>query len=119
MTNDFKVSSVASQSWSALTPQAVEVEEVKNDEKHPYGDPVSLMSIIKDTVQVDYPKIETTFNHPEVADRKIVAVSVIGALRKGKSFLMAYCLRFMYANVSETSLITEILLISSMTQFCL
>jgi Guanylate-binding protein, N-terminal domain len=81
--------------------------EPEDDKNHPHGDPVSLMSIIKDTVNVDYKKIESTFDHPEVADRKIVAVSVIGALRKGKSFLMAYCLRFMYANVSEISLITK------------
>jgi predicted SprT family Zn-dependent metalloprotease len=51
-------------------------------------------------VQADYDFINATFNHPQVADRKVVAFSIVGSLRKGKSFFMSYFLRFMYANVS-------------------
>jgi len=52
------------------------------------------------SIIVDYDRIDELLLHPEVADRKVAVVSIIGAFRKGKSFLMDYCLRFMYANVS-------------------
>lgn len=52
-------------------------------------------------IQVDYAGITKFFNQTELADRKIVAVSIVGDSKKGKSFFMNYCLRFMYANVSE------------------
>lgn len=51
-------------------------------------------------VIIDVQSLNDTFMHPEVKDRKIVAISIIGAFRKGKSFLMDYALRYMYANVS-------------------
>jgi hypothetical protein len=42
--------------------------------------------------------------HPEVKDRKIVSLSIVGAFRKGKSFLLDYMLRYLYATVSFTLL---------------
>ena len=73
------------------------------EKKHPHGEPASLMSFHNGSIVVDYKKISEIFLHPEVADRKIVVVSIVGAFRKGKSFFMDYCLRFMYANVSGIS----------------
>jgi Guanylate-binding protein, N-terminal domain len=71
------------------------------DHEHPYGSPLNLMWLSENhSVIVDYDSINSMFTHPEVADRKMVVFSIIGAFRKGKSFLMDYCLRFMYANVS-------------------
>jgi Guanylate-binding protein, N-terminal domain len=46
-------------------------------------------------------KLLNTLNNPKLRNRKAVVVSIVGALRKGKSFFMDYCLRFMYANVSN------------------
>lgn len=57
-------------------------------------------SVENQTIAVDYDSIDKIFLHSEVVNRKIVAVSIIGAFRKGKSFLMDYALRYMYANVS-------------------
>jgi Guanylate-binding protein, N-terminal domain len=44
--------------------------------------------------------IEQLFMGPLVYDRDVVVVSIAGAFRKGKSFLMNYMLRYLYANVS-------------------
>lgn len=53
-----------------------------------------------DGVVIDQDLLEI-FNHPEVAECKIVVYSIVGEFRKGKSFFMNYALRFMYANVSR------------------
>lgn len=39
--------------------------------------------------------------HPTVADKKVVVVSVAGAFRKGKSFLLDFCLRYLNAQPSS------------------
>lgn len=50
--------------------------------------------------KIDYKSLDKLFLHPDVKDRKIVAVSIAGSYRKGKSFFLGYCLRFLYSNVS-------------------
>lgn len=68
---------------------------------HPHGKPLSILSISDEAgVQVDSDALDRIFLHPEIANRKIVVISIVGALRNGKSFFLDYCLRFMYANVS-------------------
>jgi Guanylate-binding protein, N-terminal domain len=82
------------------------VEITPFDNTHPYGEPKVLMNpkqTADDLMTIDFKAIVDVFRNPELADRKIVVVSVVGAYRKGKSFLMDYCLRFMYANVSGNS----------------
>lgn len=41
---------------------------------------------------------------PEVADKKVAIVSVTGAFRKGKSFLLNFFLRFLQSQKNETDL---------------
>lgn len=68
---------------------------------HPYGQPLNVFRFAdNNSVIVEYDAVDEFFTHPEVVNRKIVVISIIGAFRKGKSFLMDYCLRYMYANVS-------------------
>lgn len=70
--------------------------------KHPHGHSINVLKFNDDeTLRVDYEAFNELFMHSDVKDRNIAAVSIIGAFRKGKSFFMDYCLRFMYANVSE------------------
>lgn len=70
---------------------------------HPYGKPVIIFDLERNYVDDD--QLEIMFSHPDVLDRKMVVFSIIGALRKGKSFFLDYCLRFLYANVSSMNLV--------------
>jgi atlastin len=68
---------------------------------HPYGKPVEVLKFT-DSKQaiVDKAELDKMFDNQEVKNRKVVVFSIIGAFRRGKSFFLDYCLRFLYANVS-------------------
>ncbi|CAO1438850.1 unnamed protein product [Diamesa serratosioi] len=66
---------------------------------HLYGKSVNILKFSTDNkVLIDKTELDKMFLDPEVKNRKIVIVSIIGAFRKGKSFFLDYCLRYMYAN---------------------
>lgn len=68
---------------------------------HPYGKPINIMKFGEDNkLVVDHAHLDKMLLHKEVKNRKIVVFSIIGAFRRGKSFFLDYCLRFLYANVS-------------------
>lgn len=68
---------------------------------HLYGKPINVLKFNKEKkLLFDKTELDEIFLQPEIKARKIVVVSIIGAFRKGKSFFLDYCLRFMYANVS-------------------
>lgn len=66
-----------------------------------YGEPLSLIKF-NDVRSFEFNKaaLDELLLHPEVKTRKVVVFSIVGAFRKGKSFFLDYCLRFLYANVS-------------------
>lgn len=69
--------------------------------EHPYGNAITIHNIkANGDVTNDFGAIEKLLNHPDVRNRKIVLFSIIGAYRRGKSFFLDYCLRYLYANVS-------------------
>lgn len=53
-----------------------------------------------DQIIIEYETLEKMLLHEKVKHRKIVAISIIGAYRKGKSFFLDYCLRYLYAHVN-------------------
>jgi atlastin len=73
--------------------------------EHPFGRAVNILKFT-DTkkIIVDNAELDKMFLHPEVKNRKVVAFSIIGAFRRGKSFFLDYCLRFLYANVSKINI---------------
>lgn len=62
------------------------------------------LSIIKfnDSASLEFNKAELDglLLHPDVKNRKVVLLSIVGAFRKGKSFFLDYCLRYLYGHVS-------------------
>lgn len=57
--------------------------------------------LVKDdhTFELDERALNRILLAEEVRDREVVAISVAGAFRKGKSFLMDFMLRYMYNHV--------------------
>lgn len=68
--------------------------------EHPNGRALNIVQFVEEKLQFDKSELDSLLLHPQVKDRKIVVFTIVGAFRKGKSFFMDYCLRFMYANVS-------------------
>ena len=70
---------------------------------HPFGKPISILSVSNSNKFVkENDELDKIFSHPEIQDRKVVILSLVGAFRGGKSFFLDYCLRFLYAHVSMT-----------------
>ncbi|CAG9811791.1 unnamed protein product [Chironomus riparius] len=67
--------------------------------EHPHGRPENVLGFTEDSkVFIHDAPLKDMFLHPDVKHRKIVAFSIIGAYRKGKSFFLDYCLRYLYAH---------------------
>ena len=70
---------------------------------HNKAAPVQLLNLSsgnKSDILYDETAIRNLFLDPKLADRNVVVFSIIGSFRKGKSFLINYALRYLYANVS-------------------
>jgi hypothetical protein len=61
----------------------------------------TVIDFEKNKVMIDETAISQIILHPEVKNRKIVSLSIVGAFRKGKSFLLDYMLRYLYYTVSN------------------
>lgn len=68
--------------------------------EHPNGKALNIVRFVNDDLEFNQVELQELLLHPDVKERKVVALTIVGAFRKGKSFFMDYCLRFMYANVS-------------------
>ena len=51
--------------------------------------------------------VNDLFMNPKLNNRSVVVFSIVGAFRKGKSFLLNYVLRYMYLNVSLIEVLTK------------
>lgn len=64
------------------------------------GEPLNIVTFTNSNIEFDKEALEGLLLHPDVKDRKIISLAILGAFRKGKSFFLDYCLRYLYANVS-------------------
>ena len=65
-----------------------------------HGEALSIViSQDNHTFTLDEDALNKILLHPKVRDRKVIVLSVAGAYRKGKSFLLDFFLRYLYAEV--------------------
>ncbi|KAL4238639.1 putative RING-H2 finger protein [Mactra antiquata] len=65
------------------------------------GEPIQIVSVKDDhTFELDEEKLDTVLLRQEIQGKKAVVVSVAGAFRKGKSFLLDFFLRYLNADCS-------------------
>lgn len=81
--------------------------EWSSEEEEPVkkAGPVQVL-IVKDdhSFELDETALNRILLSEAVRDKEVVAVSVAGAFRKGKSFLMDFMLRYMYNQVRKIAL---------------
>lgn len=78
--------------------------------KHEYGEALKLIKFeqsehdgLMESLNEDV--LKKLLLHEEVQKRKIVVVSIVGGFRKGKTYVIDYCLRYLYAKVRIVILI--------------
>ena len=64
------------------------------------GKPIQIMELKDHQFILKDKELIEILNHEDVRNRNIVVVSIAGAFRKGKSFLLGFCLRYLYAQVN-------------------
>uniref|UniRef100_A0A3B3UCQ8 Atlastin GTPase 1 n=1 Tax=Poecilia latipinna TaxID=48699 RepID=A0A3B3UCQ8_9TELE len=91
-------------SWGEWSLSDKNVYEWSSEEEEPDGRarPIQVLLVKDDhTFELDEAALSRILLSEEVRDREVVAISVAGAFRKGKSFLMDFMLRYMYNHSSE------------------
>lgn len=67
------------------------------------GTPIQIVVANEDhTFELDEEALGSVLMHPDIQGKKVVVVSVAGAFRKGKSFLLDFFLRYLNAHVSHS-----------------
>lgn len=71
------------------------------------GEPLKLVSIENDgTFRLEKSKVSEILMQDNIKGRHLVVLSVAGAFRKGKSFLLGFILRYLKATVSMSIMLT-------------
>uniref|UniRef100_A0A3Q3DJ86 Atlastin GTPase 1 n=1 Tax=Hippocampus comes TaxID=109280 RepID=A0A3Q3DJ86_HIPCM len=84
-------------SWGSLGDKNVYDWSSEDEESDGRARPIQVLLVKDDhTFELDEVALSRILLAEEVRDREVVAISVAGAFRKGKSFLMDFMLRYMY-----------------------
>lgn len=63
---------------------------------------IQIMAPVNHSFELELEQLKSVLLNKEIKDRHVVVVSIAGALRKGKSFLLNFFLRYLYAQVNVT-----------------
>ncbi|XP_052469585.1 atlastin-2 [Carassius gibelio] len=99
------VEGMSSLDTNGVTPCAVEEELEPEDHSVPEGArPIQIVITNEDDhkFELDAAALEKILMQEHVKDLNVVVVSVAGAFRKGKSFLLDFMLRYMHKQTSES-----------------
>ena len=64
---------------------------------------IQIIAPVNHTLQLNLSELKEILNSDAIKDRYVVAVSIVGIFRRGKSFLLNFFLRYLYAQVRFSS----------------
>ena len=64
------------------------------------GRAVQIIKPENHSIQLQLDELKSILEADDIKDRHVVVVSIAGAMRKGKSFLLNFFIRYLYAQVS-------------------
>lgn len=62
--------------------------------------PIQIVFPVNHSFQLDLSELNHVLTADEIKDRHVVVVSIAGAFRTGKSFLLNFFLKYLYAQVN-------------------
>lgn len=62
--------------------------------------PIQILTPVNHQYELQLDVLKEILEHDDIKNRQVVAVSIAGAFRKGKSFLLNFFLKYLYAQVS-------------------
>lgn len=71
--------------------------------------PIQIIEPIDHTFHLESKHFKSIVDSDDLRDRDVVIVSIAGDLRKGKSFLLNFFLKYLYAQVIEIDLMCKFL----------
>lgn len=66
------------------------------------GNAIQIIAPLNHEYEIRFDKFKHILEDDHIKDRKVVIISIAGALRKGKSFLLNFFLKYLYAQVGIT-----------------
>lgn len=60
---------------------------------------IQIVAPVNHTFQLKSDELKSIFEQDDIKDRHVVVVSIAGKLRQGKSFLLNFFLKYLYAQV--------------------
>uniref|UniRef100_A0A8C6NWS7 Atlastin GTPase 1 n=1 Tax=Nothobranchius furzeri TaxID=105023 RepID=A0A8C6NWS7_NOTFU len=102
MSFEFAIFNYTFRSQGSLSDKNVYDWSSEDEEQDGRARPVQVLLVKDDhTFELDEAALSRILLSEKVRDREVVAISVAGAFRKGKSFLMDFMLRYMYNHASD------------------
>lgn len=65
---------------------------------------IQIVTPVKHEFQLQLEELKRILNSDDIKDRHCVIISIAGAFRKGKSFLLNFFLKYLYAQVKQSKL---------------
>lgn len=72
------------------------------------GKAIQIVIPVNHAFQLQTDELKSILENESIKDRNVVVVSIAGAFRQGKSFLMNFFIKYLYAQVKSLNLLSKI-----------
>lgn len=64
--------------------------------------PIQIVTPVNQSFELELDELKYILEADDIKDRNVVVVSIAGAYRKGKSFMLNFFLKYLYAQVNQS-----------------